>query len=375
MMLGLGLESVGYSSVKSELHSDGQAESFAQPTGKVEKTIRFTGLALSAALILGYAQADFFSPGDAKARSLAENTERLLKRNSQGAADAHAYLTGWQEAIVTVEPQEAVALATIIGLPDGYYGEGSAEAGASIWAAPNKVQRSRGNSSSATATAIGDEHVTRNAYAQPVVFASAYGEWQLNSELFATGHAQPSAALQSQAYVYPSLEPLIGGCVAHGSARVRFRESSTAIIAAAAETLACEHRKGGQGEVLAAAGANGKIERQILFEGHDALANSYVSAFVLRSLLPAASLIAEAGADGAAVRQVHAAAKIAGSMCEATAVPVRLFTGRVLVRATAQLDGGLKLNDYSPAPDWRRLIIDSRPAEVVVEQATREMVV
>lgn len=374
-MLGLGLESVGYSSVKSELNSDGQADSFAQPTGKVEKTIRFTGLALTAVLALGYAQADFFSPGDAKARALAENSARLLKRNSSGYASADAELTGWQEAIVTVEPQEAVAGAVIIGLPDGYYGEGAATAGAYLTAAPNKVQRGISRRGVAESYATGDEHVTRNAYSQTASIAIAYGEWQLNDELFATGHAQPRATLKSQAYVYPSLEPLMGGCEAYGSARVRFRESSKATISAAAQTLACEHRKGAKGESVTAAFLGGLPYRTFALMGKDANAYGYADGQITRTLFPDAEIHAHADGEARSIRVTPAAGEgvfgAGATMGQAT----KFLVGDVDAQAGARIEGGVKLNDYYPAPDWRHLVVEERQNGVIVEATAREMVV
>jgi hypothetical protein len=334
-MLGLGLESVGYSSVKSE----------------------------------------FFSPGDAKARSLAENTARLLKRNSQGVAFADARLTGWQEAIVAVEPQEAVALATIIGLPDGYYGEGSASSGASIWAAPNKVQRGSSHQGAALSQAVGDEHVTRNAYAQPVAIASAYGEWQLNNELFATGHARPSATLQSQAYVYPALEPLIGGCDAYGSARVRFKESSKAIIMATAETLACEHRKGARGDAALAAYLDGMPYRTFALLGKSANAYAYADGQVTRTLFPDAEIHAQAAGEATTLRITPAGGAGVFGAGASTGEAMKYLVGDVDAFAVADAEGGVKLNDYYPAPSWRLIALDGRQDAMTVDQSVREMVV
>lgn len=374
-MLGLGLESVGYSSVKSELQSDGQADSFAQPTGKVEKTIHFTGLALTAVLALGYAQADFFSPGDAKARALAENSARLLKRNSSGSAWADAELTGWQEAIVTVEPQEAVAEAVIIGLPDGYYGEGASIAGAYLAAAPNKVQRGYSRHGVAESNATGDEHVTRNAYSQAAAIATAYGEWQLNNELFATGHARPSATLQSQAYVYPALEPLIGGCDAYGSARVRFRESSKAIIMATAETLACEHRKGARGDAALAAYLDGMSYRTFALLGKSANAYAYADGQVTRTLFPDEEIHAQAVGEATTLRITPAGGAGVFGAGASTGEATKYLIGHVDAVGMASAKGGVKLNDYYPAPDWRRMLVDERQNSVIVESTVREMVV
>jgi hypothetical protein len=374
-MLGLGLESVGYSSVKSELHSDGQADSFAQPTGKVEKTIHFTGLALTAVLALGYAQADFFSPGDAKARALAENSARLLKRNSSGSAWADAELTGWQEAIVTVEPQEAVAEAVIIGLPDGYYGEGAATAGAYLAAAPNKVQRGTSRHGVAESHATGDEHVTRNAYSQAAAIATVYGEWQLNNELFATGSANSSALLASQAHVYPALDPLVGDCFATGSARVRFRESATAVLAASAETLACEHRKGAAGASLSVAMATGQSNRMFHLSGRQAAGYGYADGQIIRTLFPDAEMRATAAGEASSERVTPASGDVSFSASAAVGVTVKYLIGSVDAVCMASAKGGVKLNDYYPAPEWRRLVVGERQSGVAVEQTAREMVV
>ena len=374
-MLGLGLESVGYSSVKSELHSEGQADSVAAQEAVPLKRLFGASLALAVALGVGNQQVDFLSLGQASARGVAQNFVRLVVSRAHGQADADAVLIGWQESVVMVGQQEAVATAEILGLPDGMYAEGDALASAQLWAFPNKVQRGRSSTTVAVATAEGVEHATRNAFSDAYGLATAAGEWQLNNTLFASGCADPKAALAARIRLSPAVEPLLMYAEATGFGYTRYRRFSIASASAVAESDNVEHRLGVWSNPVGTADMTGLAVRTFSDVTADATGRSYCAASAERLLFPHGEMVAAATMWSVSVKIEKVAAREV--ICTATAAGdgYGFKIGDVDALAVADAEGGVKLNDYNPAAPWRTAVVDGSSRVVTSEQSNQVMVI
>jgi len=337
-MLGLGLESVGYSSVKSEHQTQAEGTAVAAPSATVNRILSFGGAALVAALVSLSPQADFFGTAHAAAQAKPANTVRYLYRQSGGFAAADAVTVGWQEAVVTLPGvQEAVASASILGLPDGLYASGFGAAQAALTGRCEKVVRCQ-SSTAATAAIDGIELATRGGASVVLATASAYGEWALNETLFATGHARSPAALTAQVTLQPVVDTARVNCEASGVSYKRKRSGGVLVVSAESESLTSNHWKGAKGTAPGAAAATAGLNATHYDTGRTALAYGYAQGTLHRQTFPSGAGRATAALDGTAWRVTKADADLvfSASLTSGGAVKVRLARAAISAQASAE---------------------------------------
>ena len=337
-MLGLGLESVGYSSVKSEHQTQAEGTAVAVPSATVNRILSFGGAALVAALVSLSPQADFFGTVHAAAKAKPANTVRYLYRQSGGFAAADAVTVGWQEAVVTLPGiQEAVASASILGLPDGLYASGFGAVQAALTGRCEKVVRCQ-SSTAATAAIDGIELATRGGASVVLATASAYGEWALNETLFATGHARSLVEFAAQVTLQPAADIARVNCEASGVSYKRRHSSGALAVSAASESLTSNHWKGAKGTAPGAAAATAGLNATHYDTGRTALAYGYAEGTLHRQTFPAGAGVAAAALDGIARRVTEADADLvfSAALTSGGAVKVRLARAAIAAQASAE---------------------------------------
>ena len=231
-MLGVGLESVGYSSLQSELFSDSNVTSTASLDGTTVRTFAVVDVLPgdTAATTALFPQVHYNSMRvTTSAVGLLLNNALVRTRAGASNPSADATLYAVLERNVSIPFADADAFAYLLGTVDGFYGESQTDSFAAAEGFANRWRQHTGTGAAGAQIDVIFPESTRQAYSDFAASASGFGEWQVNNELSATSYPSVTAfADPPTAEIYPALDDVLITATGLGTANVWFRETSLA---------------------------------------------------------------------------------------------------------------------------------------------------